>query len=187
MADYLQKSISIAREINTKDIIREIYVVMAKMYSLQGNYKLAYEYHIKYSAIKDTLLNEESLSQINEMQTKYETEKKDKELVLKNAEIKQKKLESEKEQVLRYTLYVGLLLTLVFGVFIFNRFRVTQKQKKIIEIQKHQVEIQKEMVEEKQNEILDSIHYAKRIQKSMLTNEKHIEKELNRLKKNNFL
>ena len=179
----MKKSLLIAREINAKDIIREIYVVMAKMHALQGKYQLAYEDHIRYSAIKDTLLNEESLSQINEMQTKYETEKKDKELVLKNAEIKQKTLESEKEQVFRYALFGGLFLTLVFGIFIFNRFRITQKQKRIIEIQKQQVEIQKEMVEMKQHEILDSIHYAKRIQKSMLTTEKYIEKELKRLMK----
>jgi serine phosphatase RsbU (regulator of sigma subunit) len=64
----------------------------------------------------------------------------------------------------------------------YNRFKVTQKQKSIIEIQKTEVERQREyaeeqqyiaeqqkhLVEEKNKEILDSINYAKRIQEAIL-------------------
>jgi serine phosphatase RsbU (regulator of sigma subunit) len=46
-------------------------------------------------------------------------------------------------------------------MIIFNRLRLTRKQKSIIENQKN-------LVEEKQKEILDSIHYARRIQQAML-------------------
>ena len=39
----------------------------------------------------------------------------------------------------------------------------------------------KELVEEKQKEILDSIRYAKRIQTALITSEKYIERNINRL------
>ncbi len=39
----------------------------------------------------------------------------------------------------------------------------------------------KQDVDEKQKEILDSIHYAKRIQTALITSEKYIEKNLNKL------
>jgi hypothetical protein len=58
----------------------------------------------------------------------------------------------------------------------YNRFKVTQKQKVIIEKQK-------ELVEEKQKEILDSIRYAKRIQDALLTSQMYIERNIKRLKK----
>jgi hypothetical protein len=74
-------------------------------------------------------------------------------------------------------------LVIIFAGFMFNRFKVTQKQKLIIEAQKEIVEEQKSLVEEKQLEILDSIRYAKRIQSAHLPNEKYLEKSLNRLKK----
>ena len=45
------------------------------------------------------------------------------------------------------------------------------------------IEKQKEMVEEKQKEILDSIHYAKRIQRALLPTEKYFEKNIKNLKK----
>ena len=67
-------------------------------------------------------------------------------------------------------------MVLAFAAFMLNRFRVTQKQKEIIESQK-------EIVEEKQREVLDSIRYAKRIQLSLLPTEKYIIKSLKRLNK----
>lgn len=63
----------------------------------------------------------------------------------------------------------------------YNRFRVTQKQKKVIEEQKKIVEDQKKLVEEEQKEILDSIYYARRIQQALITSEKYISKQLTRL------
>jgi hypothetical protein len=46
--------------------------------------------------------------------------------------------------------------------------------------QKEKVELQKELIEEKQKEILDSIHYARHIQTALLPPEKQIEKMLKR-------
>jgi hypothetical protein len=55
---------------------------------------------------------------------------------------------------------------------------LARRQKSIIEKQKVIVEKQKNLVDEKQKEILDSIHYAKRIQQALITNEKYIERSL---------
>jgi hypothetical protein len=63
----------------------------------------------------------------------------------------------------------------VFGVFMYNRFKVTQRQKFIIEQQKEEVEEQKKLVDEKQKEILDSIRYAKRIQMAQVPSEKRVQ------------
>ncbi|HYG53442.1 MAG TPA: hypothetical protein VD905_21285 [Flavobacteriales bacterium] len=58
----------------------------------------------------------------------------------------------------------------------YNRFRVTRKQK-------HVIEEQKGLVELKQKEVMDSIHYAKRIQQALLPTEKSVTKKLKDLKK----
>lgn len=63
-----------------------------------------------------------------------------------------------------------------------NRFRLVRKQRNLIQEQKQEVEMQKHMVDEKQKEILDSIHYAKRIQEALLPTAKSIEKTINELK-----
>jgi hypothetical protein len=48
--------------------------------------------------------------------------------------------------------------------------------------QKKLVEEQKKQVEEKQQEVLDSIYYARRIQRALITNEKYIERVLRKIK-----
>lgn len=56
---------------------------------------------------------------------------------------------------------------------------------KKVRVRTAELEEQKDIVEEKNKEIVDSIRYAKRIQSTLLPSEKYIEKNLERLKKNN--
>jgi serine phosphatase RsbU (regulator of sigma subunit) len=84
------------------------------------------------------------------------------------AQIKQQQGDLKQEKIQRYYLYGGLLLLLIFGGMMYNRFKVTQRQKHIIEDQKREVDKQKELIEESHKEITDSIAYAKRIQSAIL-------------------
>ena len=65
----------------------------------------------------------------------------------------------------------------------FQRFRVTKKQKQIIEAKEKETLIQKHIIEEKQKEIIDSIKYARRIQNALMSSEKLIHKQLKDLNK----
>ncbi|MBL4592235.1 MAG: SpoIIE family protein phosphatase, partial [Flavobacteriales bacterium] len=93
--------------------------------------------------------------------------------------------EKEKQKILTGATAGGLGLVVVFLIFVFNRLRVTKKQKNIIEEQKQKVEQQKEVVElahheleEKNQEIMDSITYAKRIQSAILPPAKVVKESL---------
>jgi len=97
--------------------------------------------------------------------------------VAEEKKISELKLKQEKTE--KQYLYVGLFAITLFGIFMFNRFRVTKKQKNIIEQQKVIVEQQKALVDEKQKEVIDSIRYAKRIQVSLMPSRKYLYKKLN--------
>ncbi len=130
--------------------------------------------HIEMS---DSLTNLQARKTVLKSQLKYEYEKKaaaDSVRVAEEKKVTQIQLKQDETQ--RYFLYGGLGLTIIFGLVMFNRFRVAQKQKDIINQQKTIVEHQKQFVDEKQKEIMDSIHYAKRIQQSLLPTEKYIER-----------
>lgn len=132
--------------------------------------------------MRDSITNQETRKASIKSQLKYEYEKKAAADSVKVAEEKKlTTLQFKQEENQRYFLYGGLGLTLVFGGFMFNRFRITKKQKNIIEDQKAIVELQKKLVEEKQKEVMDSIHYAKRIQQSLLPTEKYIHRNLKQL------
>ena len=79
---------------------------------------------------------------------------------------------------------VGLFfVVLVFSVFIYKRFRITNRQKLIIEEQKLLVDSAYKSLHEKNKEVIDSIHYAQKIQRALITSEKYIENKLNQLNK----
>jgi len=145
-----------------------------------------------YVKMRDSINNGQTRKAAIKSQLKYEFDKKAladsiramDEKKIKDAKIQEGVAKLKQEQTMRYALYGGLALVIIFSVFIYNRFTVTRKQKDIIEMQKHVVEEQKELVEEKQKEILDSIKYAKRIQRALIPSEKYIGNALKRLMKN---
>ncbi|MGZ3865006.1 MAG: hypothetical protein ACXVNR_00910 [Bacteroidia bacterium] len=69
------------------------------------------------------------------------------------------------------------LIPVLLNIYLISEFvKARQKAEK-------QLSAQKALIEEKQKEIIDSIRYASRIQKSQMPNEKFIEKTLDRLRK----
>jgi flagellar biosynthesis/type III secretory pathway M-ring protein FliF/YscJ len=86
------------------------------------------------------------------------------------------KQEKQKQTLILYSVSSGLLLVIIFLIFIFRSYR--EKKQANIEIIK-----QKEIIETKQKEILDSIYYARRIQRSLLPSEKYLDRKLNQMKK----
>ncbi len=181
---YLFKGMEAAKQINSRDDIKISYETLSSVYVAMKNYKEAYEYQKHYADIKDSLLNTENLKQINDMQAKYETEKKDKELTKKDAEIFKHQAETKQKSIQRNGFIIGFGLMLLLTFFILKGYRL--KRNANIELAKKNelIEMQKIIVEEKQKEIIDSIYYAKRIQTALITSEKYIDRNLNKLQKN---
>jgi len=173
---YALKSIEIARSTKIIHNIKEAAMLVQKIYQIEGNHKEAYQMLSLYFEMRDSLINQDNKKAALKQNMQYEYAKKAatdsiafaKEKEIKEVEIAKQKAELKVKRNQQIGLYGGLLLVLLFAGFMYNRFKVTQKQKQIIEIQKQEVEQQKHLVEEKSKEITDSITYAKRIQEAIL-------------------
>jgi len=71
-----------------------------------------------------------------------------------------------------------VFILIVVSVFLVLVFRGLKEKRKANEI----ISKQKEIVETKQKEVMESIRYAKRIQISLMANEKYIERIMKKLK-----
>lgn len=155
----------LANEINKPQLISECSNGLSLIYTELLDYKKAYLYLRKHLELAKKIEEESRASEIIMQEKKLEYEK-EKELTAQSYLLKfereQDRVAIEKRQQQLILLFVSLFLILfiVFSVFIYNRFKLTQKQKQIIEYQKQEVD-------EKNKEILDSIKYAKRIQGSI--------------------
>jgi tetratricopeptide (TPR) repeat protein len=170
---------SITYEINSLILISKVQEQLSLLYAQMNNYKPALDHYKNYISARDSLLNEENTKRTVKAQMQYEFDKKQAADSIRNGEkIKQEHLKHEQEirqqQLYTYGGIMGFALMMVVAGVSFRAYR--QKQKANLIIQQ-----QKQLVEEKQKEILDSIYYARRIQRSLLPSEKFIERTLTKL------
>ncbi len=76
----IKQGVSLAKEIKTFYHLIELYQLAAKTTEKQNKIKESYQYYKEYSIIKDSIFDEKKTNQINELQTKYETEKKEQQI-----------------------------------------------------------------------------------------------------------
>jgi len=167
----LKEGVALADTLGMLEYKQEGVRLLAETYFASGDYKNAYRYRQVYGDCKDSVLKTSGARAIFEMNSKYEAEKKDKELLQKDAEISKQQLAGQQRSLQRNSFIAAFALMLGLSFFIFRSYRQTRKINE--EVQK-----QKELIEEKQKEILDSIHYARRIQNALITPEKYIERIL---------
>ncbi len=155
------EGLSLSKEIKFPDALRDSYNALSDLYEEKGESEKALKYYKLFILFRDSLNNEQQLKEINKKEMENELFKKE---VLLKAENEKQKLEYKEKQkrnkILIYSTLFILLLIIIFSISIYNRFKLSQKQKKVIE--------------EKQKEILDNIRYAKRIQQAMLPTDKFI-------------
>jgi serine phosphatase RsbU (regulator of sigma subunit)/Tfp pilus assembly protein PilF len=176
--DGLLKAMQLARELKHKDMLKEIYLSLSENYAASAQYKISLDYHRRFSDLKDSLLNENESRQIAQMQTEYETGKKDVEITLLNKSREVQAADLKRKSVIIWTAMAGMLLLLILAFYIYRGYRIKQKANDIISRQKQEVEKQKAIIEEKQKEITDSIQYAKRIQGALLASDAFLKKNL---------
>ena len=183
--ELLTEAIRLAQKSNSLDIKQTAYNGMANTLYEMGATKEAYNYRLLYESVKDSVLNNESNRQLNQLTTLYETEKKEQQIKLLNKDKAVQIAELKKQKIIIWAVVIGMCMMFVFVLVVVRSLRINKKKNRIIQLQKEAVEKQKEIVEEKQKEILDSIHYAKRIQTALITSEKYIANSLSRLMKHN--
>jgi len=168
-----ENSLTIAEKIQSDGEIRDACKCLYYAYSALKNPAKALPYFERFISIRDTLNSAERIREIAQKQFEFDYTKKAAADSLRAHEQKiliQSELKNEKTR--RYFLYGGLLLVIVFAAFMYSRYKISQEQKQIIEKQKT-------LVEEKQKEIVDSIQYAKKIQKTLLAHDAFLNQELN--------
>lgn len=156
----------------------------------------ALEYAELYIETRDSLFNQEKARAIEEMDTRYQTEKKQQQIELQESQIIARDATIKQQKTFRNALGTGLLAVIL--IVVITAYAYVQKRRdnrKILEQNKQITEANEELVvlneavsqrneqiteaneelvvlnealNRQKNEILDSINYAQRIQSAML-------------------
>lgn len=180
---YANRAMEINKKFGFVENTRNTANMLIGLHKFFGNNQLALENYELYIQMRDSINNIETQKATIKQQTQYEYDKKkaladkEHELQLKQQE-EQAAAEKAKQNIIIASVSLVLILVAVFSVFLYNRFKVTQRQKTIIEQKERETNEQKHIIEEKHKEITDSINYAERIQRSFLATNEHLNTNL---------
>ncbi len=163
---FARQKLAISMEL-PEDIYKN-YLHISSAYEKKGDIKEALFYYKKYSQTKDSIFNIEKFEQFSELQTKFDTEKKEKLLAIQKTEIEKQNA----RQGLLYVLLTTGSIILFVGIYFYIQKR---KDNTKISIQNSEISKQNLVLEQQNKEIelshaqiTASITYASRIQKAIL-------------------
>ncbi|SMG50930.1 Serine phosphatase RsbU, regulator of sigma subunit [Marivirga sericea] len=178
----LKNSVTIAQKINSSSILKDSYQKLSKVYDKMGDKNNALIYMKLFMLESERKFKEENIKSIAEIEALYNIEKKEKEIDLLKKDNAIKELQADQRSFFIATLSLGLLLLIILILILYNRNKLKNKANKAlsqqniaIQEQKEEIETQKEDLAETSNrltdknqQIMDSITYAKQIQDSLL-------------------
>ena len=153
-ATYAQEAVDIARKIGDRPILRDAYKMLAQAYEHMDDYQLAYQHHLSYTELNDSLLNETNAKEINTLQAQYESEKKEKEIALlsRDKEIQQATILQQDTEIRALT--AVFILAFLFIILLIVFFRTRIKNQKLITRKNEELHQRKIDQLEKQQKII---------------------------------
>lgn len=124
---YLVQSYAICDTLNMANYQGDIANELSLLYQKTGNWQKAYQYLLKYDAIKDSLGTVAQVEQTNELKEKFETEKKEQEIVLLKTKNQLAEADNKKSRLMQYLFFVLFITALIIGWLLFNRSKIKRK------------------------------------------------------------
>jgi len=158
---YYERCVDIFMVSDAKTELMDSYKRMSEIYEIQKDYPNAFKYYKKHSLIKDSARDENSRKIFEDMQTKYETNKKE-----QANKLLQK--EKQQQQIVIYSFVLGFIVVIVFSFLLWKQMNEKKKANIKLAEQNEEIKRNRDEIHEKKQAIEDSIIYAERIQRAVL-------------------
>lgn len=121
---YYSRSLRLAKAIDSKSDVKEIYESLSELHYDLKNYKKAYEFHLQYSELQEDIFSIDQFDKLHEMEAKFQFQNQREQLeIIINSNKKlldvndALKLEKQSSNFILYGL--GLLSLILFGIVVF--------------------------------------------------------------------
>lgn len=125
---YIDSAYQYARDTKTAVDIETALNSYATYYEGKNDSKNALKYFKQYAAIKDSLLNIETNSKVLQLETEYDTEKKERQILSQRAELAEQELVLTKKNYYIYALLTLALVLTLLGYLFYNQQKLRNQQ-----------------------------------------------------------
>jgi tetratricopeptide (TPR) repeat protein len=157
---FLEKALVIAVKFKMTESIRDLHGRLAELFIHLNDPKKAYDHEVLYAAYADTLVQAEKIRQLAEMQTRFETERKEKEIeILKRDKALTQVYYSAAAAVVVVLLIIGVLIINRQRMKIQNERQLAEKENQILEERQTLMETQLRNKELTEKQLHDQIEF----------------------------
>ncbi len=167
-AEYYKKGLEQAKTIDANDRILASYKGIYKSNKKLGNFKEALVFNELYQQMNDSIYNSESSKQIAEMQTRFDSEKKAKEIAILTKDKKIREDELSKNRIITWATSIGAILVFLLALLAIRGYIQKRKVSEQLTIKNEKIETAYNIIENHNKDMKDSIRYAKRLQEAIL-------------------
>ncbi len=131
---YLEKAVFIAKKIDDKNSLLSATQILQHTFFEIKDYKNAYFKSIEHFQINENINGLEKQKIISDVNTKYETEKKEAQIKALSQQKKIADLESQRQKTIAIILAIAIISILITSYVLFNRFKI-KKQNELLKSQ----------------------------------------------------
>ena len=161
---YFKETIRYGKEQNILEGIQFVYEELAQAYYEAGDYKSSRDNYVQYMILRDSIYSLEKSNQIFELETKYQTEKKEKQILSLTLD------KNKKQQHVYILLLVLIILGLSSSYFIYHAKTRTTIAEQINKLNEQKI---KEMEKERQLIAVHAVLHGEENERTRLARDLH--------------
>lgn len=160
---YGEQSVEIAKKLGVLTTQKIIFGRLARAYSQINNYNKAYEYHVMFKNMNDSIFNQKNKDNIKQLEYQYLIDKKELEVENLKKEKKIAEINLEKEKYFKRFFIIGFILLSLTVILGFWVYKIKQKTSKLITEQRDEILMMNEELRQQKEEILMQTHELEKI------------------------
>lgn len=133
---YLDKFMDIVHQNGNQEETLEGYFELAENAFALHDYENAFAYEKKFATLKDSIYTASVSKNIAEMESRYQSQRKEQEIALLRKDRQLQEKELQKQRTFKWASFIFIGLLALIGFLIINRYRVKQKNKQLLAVEK---------------------------------------------------
>ncbi len=130
------RSLNIALKVGFTDYIYKDYELLSDIYTAMDSCGNAFFFYKKFITKRDSIFNKDIHQQISDIQGKYESEKREKEIKILKQKEEIQKIDLRRQKIAKNSFIIVTILLMILAIVIFRNFRMKKKANLLIAAEK---------------------------------------------------
>lgn len=148
-----RRALEISKKVSSRFDEKNDVEVLSQVYAKQGDFKKAYEYHVRYADMNQQLFSEENIRKIEQMRNQHTIERQEAEndFLRRQAELDVKIIQRQK--IIIFLAVVGILLLAAIVIISRRALKIRKRLNLQIQQQRDKIQTDKDLIELQANKL----------------------------------